>query len=272
MKDHATPQESEQFQKDGFIIIENFLSPDELETWRLEIGKAVEARSEFRLPGRWDNKNDADHKKIFVQRINLWMDHAGARELMLDERLGHVAADLAQVDGIRIWHDQALIKLPWGGPTDWHMDNPYWSFTSPDAISVWVALDDATPDNGCLYFIPGSHRVAVKDNPPIGQSMSALFEMYPEMAGTNAVRAQMKAGSASFHNGRTFHAAQANMTPRPRRAMTCAYMPDGSIFNGVANVLAEEYASALKVGDPISDDRHVPLIYSRSGKKTVVKG
>jgi len=176
------------------------------------------------------------------------------------------------VDGIRIWHDQALIKLPWGGPTDWHMDNPYWSFTSPDAISIWVALDDATPDNGCLYFIPGSHRVAVKDNPPIGQSMSALFEMYPEMAGTNAVRAQMKAGSASFHNGRTFHAAQANMTPRPRRAMTCAYMPDGSIFNGVANVLAEEYASALKVGDPISDDRHVPLIYSRSGKKTVVKG
>jgi len=48
-------------------------------------------------------------------------------------------------------------------------------------------------------------------------------------------------------------------------------MPDGSIFNGVANVLPEEYVSMLKVGDPLSDDRHVPLIYSQSGKKTVGK-
>lgn len=267
MKDNVTQQEAEQYQRDGFIVFDNFLSPAELEVWRKEVDEAVAAREEYRLPGKWDSKNDSDTKKILLQRINLWMDHPGVRKLMLDERLGRMAADLANVDGMRIWHDQAIIKLPWGAPTDWHMDNPYWSFTSPNAISIWVALDDATPDNGCLYFLPGSQHVEVVANPNIGTNMSALFDSYPEQAKVSAVCAQMKAGSCSFHNGRTFHAAQANMTPRPRRAMTCAYMPDGSVFNGAANVLPEEYLATLKVGDKIEDGRHVPLLYSRSGKK-----
>jgi len=269
VKERVSPQECLQYQKDGFIVIEDFLSSDELERWCATVEDAIAARGQMSLPGRWQQDPNSDYERVFAQRINLWMDHEGMRDLMLDERLGRMATQLAGVSGIRVWHDQALIKPAWGAPTDWHMDNPYWSFASPDAISLWVALDDVTPDNGCLYFIPGSHKVEPKSNPSIGSNMSALFKLYPEFAGITAVRAEMKAGSASFHNGRTFHAAQANMTPRPRRAMTCAYMPDGSVFNGQQNVLPDDYFKSLSMGDVLNDDRFVPLIYAQSRQTTV---
>ena len=186
------------------------------------------------------------------------------RKLMLDSHLGQIAADLAGVDGIRIWHDQALIKQPWGNATAWHLDNPYWSFYSRDAISIWVALDDAVLENGCLYFIPGSHKTATYDNVGIGENMSDLFKVYKEWGKQKAVAAPMKAGSCSFHNGLVAHGAGANMTPGFRRAMTCAYMPDGSTFNGQQNVLSDEQIARLKVGDVLDDVNQNPLIYHRT--------
>jgi ectoine hydroxylase-related dioxygenase (phytanoyl-CoA dioxygenase family) len=74
----------------------------------------------------------------------------------------------------------------------------------------------------------------------------------------------MRAGSCSFHNGLTMHGASANMTPGFRRAMTCAFMPDGSTFNGVRNVLPETYFKSLKVGDKLDNNEFLPLIYSRN--------
>ncbi len=62
---------------------------------------------------------------------------------MFDERLGKMAAELADVDGIRIWHDQALIKKPWANPTSWHLDTPYWSFSDKRALSIWWRLTTA---------------------------------------------------------------------------------------------------------------------------------
>ena len=51
------------------------------------------------------------------------------------------------------------------------------------------------------------------------------------------------------------------MTPAARRAMTCAYMPDGSTFNGKRNILPEKYFNSLKIGDVIDDPKQVPLIW-----------
>ncbi len=74
----------------------------------------------------------------------------------------------------------------------------------------------------------------------------------------------MKAGSCSFHNGLTIHGAGANMSSGYRRAMTCAYMPDGNHFNGQANILPEAYLSTLNIGDRLDNDQQNPLIYQRS--------
>ena len=266
MKNELTQAQIDSYQENGFIVIEDFLTPVELEEWRSAVDEAVANRGRLKLARQdeeqgWEESGDTFADKIFIQRINLWMDNEKMRELMFDPRLGKMAAELAGVDGIRIWHDQALIKPPWGNPTAWHLDNPYWSFSSRDAISIWVALDDATLENGCLYFMPGTHKLATYDNVPIGENIGDLFNVYEEWADRPSAPAPMKAGSCSFHNGLIAHGAGANMTPGQRRAMTCAYMPDGSTFNGTQNVLPDAYFNSLTVGDVLDNDRYVPRIY-----------
>lgn len=91
--------------------------------------------------------------------------------------------------------------------------------------------------------------------------MDAIFEVYPELRTAKSAAAPMKAGSCSFHNGLTIHGAGANMTNGFRRAMTCAYMPDGATFNGIKNILTDEQVALLQVGDLLNDEDQNPLIY-----------
>lgn len=261
MRDEVSDEQIRRYREDGFLVIEDFLDEHELEDWRTQVDEAVEQR--LAAGGFLQNQDDPDsyYAQVFVQCLKLADTHAGVRRLMLDPRLGRLAGRLAGVEGIRIWHDQALIKPPFGNPTAWHLDNPYWSFTSPDAISLWVALDDATPHNGCLYYLPGTHRMAGRENASIQPDLSSLFRAYPAWREIEPVAAGCRAGSAVLHNGLVAHGAGANMTNKPRRAMTCAYMPDGSVFNGTQNVLPTEVFERLSLGDPLDDDAINPLIW-----------
>ncbi|GAA4304584.1 phytanoyl-CoA dioxygenase family protein [Compostibacter hankyongensis] len=269
MKHDLSRQQKDFYRENGFLVIEDFLTPEELEEWRAAVDGAVAMRKGNKLPdrasvyGEGDDKEKDYYDKVFDQLLNLWQDNEAVRRLMLDERIGRMATELAETDGIRIWHDQALIKKPWANPTSWHLDTPYWSFSDRRALSIWVALDDATLENGCLFFLPGTHLRTTFENPGIGKNMDAIFDYYPEFRTVSSVAAPMKAGSCSFHNGLTVHGAHANMTSGYRRAMTCAYMPEGAVFNGIQNILSDEQLSRLKVGDPLQDDVQNPLIYSR---------
>jgi ectoine hydroxylase-related dioxygenase (phytanoyl-CoA dioxygenase family) len=272
MKNELSQDQIVKYQNDGFVVIEDFLSAEELEFWRMALDEAVAKRNGNKMPdrkevyGKGDDADKSYYDNVFDQLINLWQDNDKMRQVMLDERLGKMAAQLSGVDGIRIWHDQALIKKPWANPTSWHLDTPYWSFSDRRALSIWVALDDATYENGCLFFIPGSYHSTTFENPGIGKNMGAIFTTYPEFFKRKSVAAPMKAGSCSFHNGLTIHGAHANMTPGFRRAMTCAYMPDGNTYNGIQNILSDEQVANLKVGDPLNDDNQNPLIYSSNSK------
>ena len=255
MKTDLTREQIESYRENGFIVIEDFLSAQELETWRNAVEEAVAERGRLRILGREPITDDETYyNNVFVQRVNLWQDNEKMRKLIVDRRLGKMPAELAGVEGIRIWHDQALNKQPWANPTGWHLDNPYWSYYSRQTLSIWVALDDATLENGCLYFLPGSHKTATFENVGIGENIGDIFRVYPDWATIEAVPAPMKAGSCSFHNGLLAHAAGPNMTPGWRRAMTCGYMPDGCTFNGKRNILRTEQLARLKIGDLLDDD------------------
>lgn len=269
MRNQLTPEQIASYRNQGFLVIESFLDATELARWRCFTEEAVRQRLEQTqgkdLADILTNQRDPDnyYAQVFTQCLKLADTHAGMRELMLDPRLGEMAATLAGVDGIRIWHDQALFKPPFGNPTGWHLDVPYWSFDSRQAISIWVALDDATLANGCMWYVPGSHEEATFQNVGIGQNLADLFKIYPQWRAIDPVAGPCPAGSAVFHNGLTAHGAGANMTNRPRRAMTCAYMPDGSTFNGKRNILPEDYFHSLQIGDVLNDETINPLIWSR---------
>ena len=255
----------EAYRDNGFVAIEGFLNDDELEEWRRCTEEAVEER----IGGSIEfltNQNDPDtfYAQVFTQCLRLADTHDGMHKLIFDERLGEMGAALAGIDGIRIWHDQALIKPPHGNPTAWHLDNPYWSFSSRHAISMWIALDDATLSNGCLWYLPGTHKLATYENAGIGENLSGIFAVYPDWKTIEPVAVPVPAGAIVWHNGLIAHAAGANMTIHQRRAMTCAYMPDGSTFNGIKNILPEDYFNTLTIGDPLDDAVQNPLVWHSS--------
>jgi phytanoyl-CoA hydroxylase len=266
-------QQKKSYAERGFLVVENFLNDEELQEWRAAVDHAVETRGQQRFsfrsaekenPAAARSKEQEYYDHVFTQRNNLWQTDEHIRRLLLQPALGRYVADLAGIDGVRIWHDQALIKEPYSNPTAFHLDVPYWSFTSADAITIWLALDDATIQNGCLYYIPGSHLARKFDNVNISSRIGSLFEVYPEWAEVPPVPCPVSGGGALFHNGLTFHGAGANMTPGRRRAMTCAYMPDGAVFNGTRNVLPPDYFSTLTIGQVLDNDAQNPLVYSRS--------
>lgn len=269
MRDVVTREEVNFYQDNGFVVLEGLLERDEVAQWRDTIAHAVASRSS-RLPledTQYDtffHSVDEYYDRVFTQKINLWMTDAGTRELVLDKRLGEVAANLAGMDGARIYLDQALVKEPYANPTAFHIDVPFWAFQSNKAVTIWVALSDATLTNGCLCYIPGSHKTERYDNAQIGNQLGSLFDVYPQWKDVEPVFCPVAAGSAVAHNGLTAHGAGANMTPQRRFAMTVAYMPDGATYNGKQDILKAELAEKLSVGDRLDDERQNPLVFSRS--------
>jgi ectoine hydroxylase-related dioxygenase (phytanoyl-CoA dioxygenase family) len=267
----VTAQQVASYQENGFVVLPDLLTATELDSWRQVIERATAARV-TRLPLKGENYEDSFHEggysesdeyynNVFTQKINLWMTDQDARELVLNEALGKVATELAGVEGMRIWLDQALVKEPWGNPTAFHIDVPFWGFTSPHALTIWIALSDSTLVNGALGYIPGSHKLEEYTNSQVAPDLGAIFRIYPQIADIEPVFCPVKAGSAVVHNGLTVHGAGANMTPNRRFAMTVAYMPDGATFNGQQDILPNEYVTDRAVGDVLNDEEYNPLVY-----------
>ncbi len=269
--------------RDGFIAHRAFLSPSEVSELKAAVLAAIAGVGRNKIASRDDaetmTEGDTYYDSVFTQKLNLWRISDTIKRYMLHPELGRMCTRLEQaneitapddspVDGFRVWHDQALIKEPYGNPTAWHLDTPYWSFCSRHALSIWIALEDATLENGAMWFIPGSHRLANFENVPIGQNLSSLFKVYPEMTGVDPVPVPMKAGDCSFHNGLTAHGAGANMTRGRRIAMTCAYMPIGSTFNGNRNILPPALLGQLEVGDVLEDDDWNPIVHQETTRST----
>ena len=137
-------------------------------------------------------------------------------------------------------------------------------FHSRQSIMLWVALDDATLQNGCMYFLPGTHKSSRFDvTGNLGEAkIDSLLADYPAWAEIEPAAAEVQAGDGVFINGMIAHAAGPNMTIHPRRAMATLFVPEGSVYNGRPAALPQEVAARLRVGEVIADDEYLPLIYS----------
>ena len=261
MKTQLTEEQIASYRRDGFVAQPGFLSAEEVDELKQAVLESVSGMGKKKVAGGGEGMEAVDsyYGNVFTQRLNLWRINETVKRYMLNPELGKMLRAFEGVD-FRVWHDQTLIKEPYGNPTAWHLDDPYWSFYSKHSVSIWIALEPATYENGCMWFVPGTHKLATYDNVGIGENMGSLFKLYPEMAEIDPVGVPMQPGDCSFHNGLTAHGAGANMTRGRRIAMTCAYMPVGSTFNGQQNILPKEYFDSLKEGDVLENDEWNPLV------------
>ena len=236
-----TPQQIEAYQRDGFISLPHVFEGAELADLRDAVAGAVAAEvapPEVMADGRPRPKGA--YEQIFTQKVNLWQRHPSVARFVTSKRLGNLAAQLEGVP-MRLWHDQALFKEPStnNNKTPWHQDAPYWPHQQMrHQTTIWIALKDATIVNGCMAFVGGTHKIGPV--PAINLSdPQDIFDYAPHIKPVKPKVVELQAGSATFHNGLTFHYAGPNKSGGVREAFAIIYMPHDTKYNGKGHMVTD---------------------------------
>lgn len=267
-------EEQIQFYKEnGYIQIKDFLSPEEVAHLKAVMLRAVaqqkEAQAELVATMAAPEVSEeakqaaANYGKVFDQHVNIWEHDEEMKRISFNPRWAEVARQLIGCKNVRIWHDQALIKQsgPDSRPTNWHQDTVYWPHNENGGMSIWIAIDDVDENNGCMHFIPKTRDLGRLDPVDLSTDETDLILKELKKHDENVADPEcqaMPSGSVTFHDGLTFHYANANHSGKPRHAFVVIYMPDGTTYNGNKHVMTD--GRGLKVDEPIADDSRFILL------------
>jgi ectoine hydroxylase-related dioxygenase (phytanoyl-CoA dioxygenase family) len=221
----VTPAQIDAFTGNGYVVIDDLLTEGELDRYEPLVTAAVAERSAD--DGR-PLEERTPYQQSFQQCMNLWEDYPAIRPLTFHPRVGQAAAELLQVDAVRLWHDQALYKRAHGRETDPHQDQPYWPIAETTTITAWIPLEGSTMASGAMGYLPGSHRVGLNkfQNIFTAEDADALLSR-PEVADIEPVYVEVPRGSVAFHAGLTVHMAKPNTTDTDRAVHTIIMFADG---------------------------------------------
>lgn len=226
-----TPLDNPSFEEDGFFVIKDLLTKDEIEVYRAIYnhylnGEVDTGHLRSDLGGHEERK---DKKKENVTQI-MWPSSLlpVLREMPFHKKALAYVRELMGED-MDLDFDMLINKAPGTDTiTPWHQDAAYW-IDLPDkrALSIWLALDEATLDNGCMWYVPGSHHKPLRAHAPAGKGGGALV---CEGSEDEAVPVPLKPGSAVCHGGGTLHYSRGNTTSdSQRRAFILNFRPAGMI-------------------------------------------
>ena len=129
-----------------------------------------------------------------------------------------------EVEGFRMYHDQALCKEAHGGITPWHADQYYWPLDNDRTITAWIPLQAVPKNMGPLELSAGSHQIQEGRDLAISDSSEEKIENRLRVTDFKHIIEPFDLGEVSFHSGWVFHRAGANRTDEMRRVMTVIYM------------------------------------------------
>lgn len=252
----------EEYQVGGHIFLKNVASQNELDEYRPLILEIVdEVARERDVQGRI-----SDYGKMFTQVTNVWRRSEAVRRFVFAKRFARIASELMGVSGVRLYHDQALVKEPGGKPTPWHQDFYYWPLDTEHTITMWMPLVDVPRAMGSMSFVRGSHRDNAFKQLPISETSQAYFEQVIREQNSGLCSYALKAGDATFHSGRTLHSAHANSSSVRREVMTIIYYADGTRImepdNDHRKVDMEVFHPGQKPGEFAASELN-PLLYSQ---------
>jgi ectoine hydroxylase-related dioxygenase (phytanoyl-CoA dioxygenase family) len=258
----APPGKIDDFRNNGHTLLRGVAGPGEIAVYGAAIRDAADrCNTETRSMEERDT-----YGKAFLQIMNLWRQDEAVRRFTLARRFGKIAADLMGVDGVRLYHDQALFKEPHGGPTPWHQDQYYWPLDTNNTVTMWMPLVDVSIEMGALAFASGSGRDGFLGHLDISDKSDQVYDELVRSRGFAYAQEAMAAGDATFHSGWTLHHAPANQTGAMREVMTVIYIADGARISAPDNPHRENdlksWMPGLAPGDLVASDLN-PLIYSR---------
>jgi ectoine hydroxylase-related dioxygenase (phytanoyl-CoA dioxygenase family) len=220
------------FNENGYLPGVQVLDAPQIETIRAEVAELADAKHPgHHLFYEYHSNESATPQTVLFHALGAWRITPGLHDILWAP--GFLMAASQLLDGaVRFWHDQLFCKPPkHGGVVAWHQDYSYWTRTRPMAhLTCWIALDDANRDNGCVCYIPGSHRWPLLPITGLAGGMESINEVLNDEQTAQFAKpafAELKAGEAVFHHPLTVHGSYQNKTDRPRRGAVINVMRDG---------------------------------------------
>ncbi|HEX2848346.1 MAG TPA: phytanoyl-CoA dioxygenase family protein [Chitinophagaceae bacterium] len=181
------------------------------------------------------SNESADVNTVLFHALGAWRITEGFHDILWNPAFVMAASQLLGNKAVRFWHDQLFCKPALhGGVVAWHQDYSYWTRTAPlQHLTCWVGLDDATTENGCLYYVPYSQHWGLLDKPELAGDMEGLKDYLTEeqKAAFKPIPIELKKGHASFHHPLMVHGSYANKSERSRRAFVLNVFADGTLSN-----------------------------------------
>lgn len=212
-----TDEEVAQYQRDGYVVVPDLISPEEAIAWKARLKARLQEEGNLEIPSG----------------VRVWMSNAMddySREQLQSPRM---VALLQQLIGpnVEFLSYKAVFKnAQTSFRSPWHQDWAYWQGSAK--ISIWIALDDATPENGCLQLIPGSQRAVIEmkeieDGKGFGRRITD-----DQVADMPIVTAPVPRGAGIFFHDLTLHASCPNVNGADRWSVIPTYRdaatPDSS--------------------------------------------
>lgn len=223
--------EKEFFKSQGYLKVESIISPDEINSYREIYDKFLSGEIDSKgrrsdLGGHVDKKKK-DAKENVTQIMWPSDAHPPLAQMPCHQRALAIAKSMLG-DDMELDFDMLIDKAPGTEtPTPWHQDAAYWpNLEDKRAATCWVALDEATVENGCMWFVAESNQKPLRKHWQAGKGGGALE---CEATEDEAVAVPLKAGSCTFHDGKTLHYSRGNSTNGHRRALILNFRPRAAI-------------------------------------------
>lgn len=248
-----TQEQIQFFSENGYLCYGRVLDMPDVDELRAGLDRVIEiemsggddSSPEFKYGHRRGNA-DANQSRPIIQYINMWKREPSYERLLHHRLIAGVACALLNTPRVRLWHDQIISKPPEdNGHFHFHQDFYLWPLRDPRILTCWLALDDATPENGCMHVVSGSHadpRFGLERYAAEQEAIAAAEAegRTPEESDRQKMRHEpisigtavpLKAGECMFHHCLNFHATPQNITNQQRRAHIMIFMADGVRVN-----------------------------------------
>ena len=252
------------FEENGYLANIKLLEHDQVDQLNRELTEIMDPTHPLHhLFYEFHSNESGDPNSVLFHSLGHWRITPGFHDILWNPRFVIPASQLLGNRAVRFWHDQLFCKpAHHGGVVAWHQDYSYWTRTTPmQHLTCWVALDDASSENGCLHYVPKSHRWDLLDRTSLAGDMEGLERFLNEEQKkqfAKKVAIEMPRGYATFHHPLMVHGSYENRSPRSRRAFVLNVFADGTVSNTNEEVLTG--VPAIASGNKM-EGQYFPLLF-----------
>lgn len=265
-----TADQVEFFDRNGYIAGIRALNDEQIQALRRELTDLIDSHHPgHHLFYEFHSNESTDPATVLFHALGAWRISPAFHDLLWNPAFLMPAAQLLE-GAVRFWHDQLFCKpAHHGGVVAWHQDYSYWTRTQPMAhLSCWIGLDDSTRVNGCVHYVPGSHRWNLLPITGLAHDMTAIESVLSgeQKKQFKPVAIELKAGECSFHHPLMVHGSFENRSDRPRRGAVINVFRDGT--KSASNQPPLEGVPPIPAGQKM-EGRFFPLLFDPTQSSSV---